>query len=37
MKPPMIARAVSNRLAGALPIGSFKRIIDTVLANPPAS
>jgi len=28
---------VSNRLAGALPIGSFKSIIDPLLANPPAS
>jgi protein-disulfide isomerase len=28
---------VSNRLAGALPIGSFKSIIDPLLANPPGS
>ena len=28
---------VSSRLAGALPIGSFKRIIDPLLANRPAS
>ena len=27
---------VSNRVAGALPIGAFKRIIDPLLANPPA-
>lgn len=28
---------VSNRLAGALPIVSFKKIIDPLLANPPGS
>ena len=28
---------VSNRLAGALPIGAFKRILDPLLASPPAS